>query len=132
MGSLASAGSTAARSGPRGDPVSARDACRSAPTLQKAVRSRRSDRILKWIRPGKARGWLPLQLAWDLHKPEHVESGNAMATQLGKILSLPARPVTPSSDELAASAGRERRARWVVLALILGSLSLYWGGVALF
>ena len=56
-----------------------------------------------------------------------------MATaEPAKILSLPARQVNRPLDELANSAARERRARLVVLVLILGVLALYWGGVALF
>jgi hypothetical protein len=40
--------------------------------------------------------------------------------------------MTSPSDQLAISAARERRARWVVLGLIVGVLALYWGGIALF
>ncbi len=47
-----------------------------------------------------------------------------------KILMLPLgseqRPSGPSRD-----AQKERRARWILLALVVAALALYWGGVAL-
>lgn len=52
--------------------------------------------------------------------------------KLAKILSIPVRhPVPPQARQAYEPAPHERRARWVLLALLVAALGLFWAGVTL-
>jgi hypothetical protein len=51
--------------------------------------------------------------------------------KLAKVLFIPGHGRAESAARELDPAQRERRARWIVFAMLIGGLGLFWGGTAL-